>query len=356
MEENVNEIVSDGSIAKTSPKIDISYYRPKLIHRVLANVIDILIFAFVFVSSFLGVRELIKINPTYQTKSQELIQIRVDSGLYEYDDDNILRDIVSVLNYDKGQTAKSRCTLSKKAIDTFITYAQGVATNERYEEIVKDYRDYRLKSDMVHNNIALFVANESNEVVENPELLDSVESVSSQVYVTFYEKAYKPYIDDHLQAYLSIAIPSYKEIINYQNNMLIWVNIFPVYCGTGLLVYLLPLFIFRRGRMTFGKALYGIGLVDSNCLSPSLPRILARFAIFYFAILILSLLTFGLPMILSFSLMAFSKNKQGFPDYMLRLVEVDARRTKIYLSFQEVELEKTTPYKKPVDFTTKNYD
>ena len=107
MEENVNEIVSDGAIAKTSPKIDISYYRPKLIHRVLANVIDILIFAFVFVSSFLGVRELIKINPTYQAKSQELIQIRVDSGLYEYDDDNILRDIVSVLNYDKGQTAKS---------------------------------------------------------------------------------------------------------------------------------------------------------------------------------------------------------------------------------------------------------
>jgi hypothetical protein len=125
---------------------------------------------------------------------------------------------------------------------------------------------------------------------------------------------------------------------------------------TGLIVYLVPLFIFRRGRMTFGKAMYGVGLVDSNCLSPSIGRTLARFSIFYFTILILSVFTFGLPIILSFSLMAFSKNKQGFADYMLRINEVDAKRTKIYFSFQEVELEKTSPYKKPIDFKTRNYD
>ena len=202
----------------------------------------------------------------------------------------------------------------------------------------------------------MFVIDENNEVIENPELFESVESVSSQIYTEYYKKAYQPYIDNHLQAYLVVVVPNYKSIITYQTNMLLWVNIFAVYCFTGLIVYLLPTLILRRGRMTVGKAIYGIGLVDANCLSPSLPRSLARFAIFYFAILILSLFTFGLPIIISFSLMVFSKNKQGFPDYMLRLTEVDSRRTKIYLSFQEVELEKTTPYKKPVDFKTRNYD
>lgn len=356
MEEKINEVVSGEAVATNSQDINVLYYRPKFSHRVFANLIDILIFIFVFLSCFLGVREIIRNAPTYKAKNQQLTQMRLDSGLYEYDDDNVLRDIVSVLNYDKGQTEKSRMTRSKKAIDTFVSYAKSVATNENYEEIVKDYREYRLKETMVHNDIPMFVVNESNEVVENPVLFESVESVSSQIYTTYYKKVYQPYIDEHLQAYLVIVVPNYKSIINYQTNMLLWVNIFAVYCFTGLITYLLPMLIFRRGRMTFGKLVYGIGLVDSRCLSPSLPRTLARFAILYFGIVILSLFTFGLPIILSFSLMVFSKNKQGFPDYMLRLTEVDSRRTKIYFSFQEVELEKTTPYKKPVDFKTRNFD
>ena len=355
MEENINEIVSDSEVATNSQKIDVLYYRPKLTHRVFANLVDILIFAFVFVSCFLGVREIIRATPSYKAKSQQLTQIKVDSGLYAYDDDNVLRDIVSVLNYDKGQSAKSIVNRSKKAIDNFLSYVQEVAPS-KYEEIVLDYRNFRLAEDMKYNNTPMFITNEENEVVENPVLTESVESISSPIYTEYYKKAYQPYIDNRLQAYLVISIPNYKPIITYQTNLLLWVNIFAVYCFTGFIVYLLPTLIFRRGRMTFGKALYGIGLVDANCLSPSLPRSIARFMIFYFAILILSLFTFGLPIIISFSLMVFSKNKQGFPDYMLKLVEVDGRRTKIYLSFQEVELEKTMPYKKPIDFKPRSFD
>ena len=355
-EENINEIVSDGEMATNSDQINVFYYRPKLLHRVFANFIDILLFIFVFLFCFLASREIVRATPDYKAKAQQLTDMKLASGLYEYDDDNVLRDIISVLNYDKGQSAKSRATKSRKAIDKFISYAKEVATNENYQEIVLDYRNFRLAETMTHNDIPMFVVDENDEVVENPALLESVESISSQIYTTYYKKAYQPYIDNKLQAYLVITIPNYKSLVKYQTNILLWVNIFASYCLTGLLVYLTPILIFKRGRMTFGKLVYGIGLVDSKCLSPSLPRSLARFAIFYFAILILSLFTFGLPIIISFSLMVFSKNKQGFPDYMLRLTEVDARRTKIYLSFQEVELEKTTPYKKPVDFKPRSFD
>lgn len=352
----VNEVVSKDDVPVNDKGTNVLYYHPKFTHRVFANLLDILIFIFVFFACFLGVREIIRANPTYQNKSAQLTQIKLDTGMYDYDDDNILRDIVSVLNNDKGQSAKSRAVKSRKAIDTFLSYVEANSTNEMYQNIVKDYRDFRLDGSMTHSDIPLFVINENDEVIENPVLIESVESVSSQVYVTYYEKAYKPYIDNHVQAYLVIAIPAYKEIIQYQNNLLLWVNIFAVYCFTGLLVYLVPPLIFRRGRMTLGKLLYGIGLVDSNCLSPSIGRFLARFAIFYFSILVLSILTFGIPMIISLSLMVFSKNKQGFPDYMLRLTEVDAKRTKIYLSFQEVELEKLNVDKKPIDFTPRHFD
>ena len=356
MSENINEIVSDAKVAKTDATQNVAYYRPKFIYRVLANLIDVLIFILVFFSIFLGVREIIKINPEYKAKSEQLTQIKLDSGAYEYDDDNILRDIVSVLNNDKGQSAKSRAVRSRKAIEKFISYSETVSEREKYEEIVKDYREYRLSDNMKQEDTPLFVIDEKNEVIENPELLESVESVGTNIYKVYYTKVYQPYIDNHIQAYLVTAIPNYKSIISYQTNVLLWGNIFSVYCFTGLLVYLLPIFIFRRGRMTWGKAIYGIGLLDDRCLSPSIARIIARFSIFYFGVLILSLFTFGLPLIISFSLMAFSKNKQGFADYMLRLNEVDAKRTKIYLSFQEVELEKTSPYKEPIKFSTKNYD
>ena len=301
-------------------------------------------------------REIIKANPTYKAKNEQLIQIRVDSGAYAYDDDNVLRDIISVLNYDKGQTAKSRMVRSRRAIETFIAYAHEVSTEEKYNTIVNDYYEFRLAEDMKTGNMPLFVLDADNQVVENPDVLAAAESVSSPVYKTYYEQAYKPFIDEHVQGYLVTAIPHYYDIIKYQTNMLLWVNIFATYAVSGLLVYFVPIFIFRRGRMTVGKRAYGIGLVDGNCLCPSIGRTIARFAVFYFTVYIASIFLFGLPMILSFSLMAFSKKKQGFPDYMLGTQEIDAKRTKIYFSLQEAEMENISTYKKPVNFTTRNFD
>ena len=356
MAEQINEVVSDAKVASSNQELQVSYYRPSFGFRALANLIDILILAFVFVSGFLGVREIIKANPIYKARSEQLIQIRLDSGTYAYDDDNVLRDIVSVLNYDKGQTAKSRMLRSKKAIDTFMTYAHEVATEENYNIIVTDYRDFRLSDDMKTGNLPLFIVNEENEVVENPEVIDTAESVTSPVYKTYYDEVYAPFIDKHIQGYLVTAIPHYYDIIKYQTNILLWVNIFATYAVSGLLVYCIPPFIFRRGRMTIGKRVYAIGLVDSNCLCPSVGRTIARYAIFYFAVYIASILLFGLPMILSFSLMAFSKKKQGFPDYMMGLQEIDAKRTKIYFSLQEAEMENISTYKKPIDFKPEKFD
>lgn len=132
--------------------------------------------------------------------------------------------------------------------------------------------------------------------------------------------------------------------------MLLFVELPISYMVAGLLIYLLPLFIFRRGRKTFGKAIYRIGLVDSNFLSPKIGRTIARFCIFYFGVLILSVLTFGIPFFVSFSLMAFSKKKQGFPDYMLGLLEVDTYRTKIFMSTEEIALRGVNTHSKAVDF------
>ena len=109
------------------------------------------------------------------------------------------------------------------------------------------------------------------------------------------------------------------------------------------------LFIKRRGRKTIGKAIYHIGLVDDRLLAPTYARFTARFAILLFAELILSVFSFGIPYIISFSLMAFSKRKQGFPDYMLHLYEVDTSKANIYLDYVEAQL-KNELHGEAIDF------
>ena len=101
---------------------------------------------------------------------------------------------------------------------------------------------------------------------------------------------------------------------------------------------------------TFGKAMYHIGLVDANIFSPSFARFSARFGIFLGAELILSLVTFGIPFLISFSMMAFSRRHQGFPDYMLGLTEIDASKNRIYLDKVDIELTHNPPHKDPPDF------
>ena len=54
--------------------------------------------------------------------------------------------------------------------------------------------------------------------------------------------------------------------------------------------------------------------------------------------------------------MVFSKKKQGFPDFMLGLTEVDTNKQKIYFNKYEVAIENTQMYGDPVDFKPEQDD
>ena len=167
--------------------------------------------------------------------------------------------------------------------------------------------------------------------------------------LTYFEKVYAPYIDDHCQGYLVTLFPNYLELVRFESNCLFFAELLPAYMLSPIVVYYVPTLFFKRGRMTIGKWMYHIGLVDKRLLIPSFKRSSARFLIFYFAELMLSPFTFAIPFIVSASLMAFSKSHQGFPDYLLGLYEVDADSNKLFFSHDEILLSDLGA-KKPVDF------
>ena len=355
-----NEILEQGSI--NAEEMKVVYYRPKLIRRVMANFIDIFIFVIVFASLFMATRAIVSNTDEYKNNMATLEQIRLDCGLYVQKRSGEVTDIITYLNSDTAFNNEYKRDRSNEAIDDFFTYASSVCDIETYAEMKRDYNQFRLDENMIYKNdsspyngMALFLKDDADNIVENPDLIAPGNYVPN-IYGYYYDNAYKPYIDGHAQGFLATKIPHFYDIMRYLSLTIIFAVIAPAYLVSGILVYYVPTLFFVRGRCTLGKALYRIGLVDSRVLSPTFARTTARFAIFYFAELILSIVTLGLTYILSFTLMIFSKNKQGFPDYMLGLTEIDMSRTKIYRSFDEADLDRLQPHGKPVDFKVRNFD
>ena len=165
----------------------------------------------------------------------------------------------------------------------------------------------------------------------------------------YYKNIFKPFIMSDCAGYLIVEFPEYYDSMKVMSNYLFFIEI-PVSLALGaILAYYVPGLFFRRGRKTLGKALFRIGLVDDKILSPSFWRFTARFGIF-FVELVTSLFTFAIPFIISFTLMVASKGKQGFPDYMLRLTEVDVSKAKIYLNKYDALLDSSKQNKEPIDF------
>jgi hypothetical protein len=326
--------------APKKEKIEIHYMTPRFHRRVFANLVDIIIFVLVFLCLFLGARAIVTNDSRYVSKEDEIVLAMKESGLYHVDDDGTTTDIVSYYkNGDFSGSEKKEGAV--QAISTFFGYADAKCEASVAAEIRDSYDAYRLDGSLAYEGVAYFIE-DSSGIIENPECAANDEA--------YFTEAYAPYIDDYLQGYLVTRIPGYVELSRYEAKCLILYEILPSYGITGILVYLIPPLCFRRGRYTLGKALYHIGVADSRLLALSYPRTIARWAIFYFAELWLSLVTFGIPFIISFSMMAFTKKKQGFPDYMLGLLEVDLSHAKLYKSYDEIRMSRLSFDKEAPDF------
>ena len=321
---------------------EIHYSCPKFHRRIFANLVDFLLFAFSFVLLFIGSRAVVTSVPFYVERNETLLAIRKESGLYKVNGTKSV-DIVSYLDDEKNQySAYAKMTLADQAIQSFIAYVGNKASTEDSFKVQNDYDAYRLNADLAYKGIAYFVRDDSGAIVRNRNC-----GADNQ---TYFEKAYSPFIDKQCQGYLLTLVPGYLELTKFESNILFFVEIPIAFVLAGVLVYLIPPLFFKRGRKTLGKAMYQIGLVDSRLLSCSLPRYFARWSIFFFGELCLSMFSFGIPFIISFSMMAFSKKKQGFPDYLLGLFEVDTSHDKLYHSYEEISVEGVAGEKAPVDF------
>lgn len=113
----------------------------------------------------------------------------------------------------------------------------------------------------------------------------------------------------------------------------------PVVLNISLIVFglVMPLCL-RRGRKTLGKLVFGLGVLNVHGLNPKWWHYLLRFLFLLVVEVNLSLVTFGLPLIVSFSMLVFGKRGQSLHDYVMNTYVVDAKSKKIYLDSEEYSL------------------
>ncbi len=332
-------------------KKEVVYARPSIFRRVMANLIDIILFLIIGFGILLGARSIVNNTASHRAQLDIVNKTRLDSSLYvEYNG-----NIVSVLTYlensgistDTRKMVLSRAYIEGKHdeeddINGFLAYCHGDYGSEELFNTVSDaYDKTRLDAIDALTGKHYFVVDEHGDIIMNPDL--------ETPFVNYY-KIYQSFLYNYCEPVLSSAFPLYKAALKSFVIDLLAIEL-PISCAlAGIIVYFVPTIIFWRGHKTLGKLTYKIGVVGSDCLNISFRKNLARFAIFYFAILLLSLVTFALPVLITFSMMVFTKNKQGFQDYMLGLFEIDTTGTKIYRDLEEAKIDQLNTNKKAVDF------
>ena len=346
---------------KDTPQNDevmtINYTRPKLFHRLLANLVDIFIMVLLFIGLFIGTRAIVQNTDHYKGQMARQRELQQESGLYVQNPGNdVSGDLVDIIYYldtyksvygkefngesSSGGEPIGRNGLCVKAINQFIAFTKENASEERYQDLLVYYDSARL--DPTLDGVHYF--EKSGDDIVPTSLADNTNNLSK-----YYDNVFKPFIEKRCIPFLTANIPEYHEIAKMEYRYLLFVEIPIAYLVSGFLTFFVPPLFFKRGRKTLGQALYHMGLIDERLLSPTLPRFLARFAIFYFLELLISLFSFGIPYIISFSMSIFSKNKQNFPDYMTKLYLVDTSKANIYMDYVEAQL-KNKLHGEAIDF------
>ena len=308
---------------------EIEYYRPKFTRKLAASFMDAFIFSllsllFVVISKAIG-----DVTPTYKQNSSELDTIKLDSGLFLEDNDGLVRDIVTIYNLD---TETNSSVVEKEvvnSINNFFTYVDNNLSNELYESMIKEFDELRLDQKLIYsyegNTYKLFIQKDG-KVVKNNEIV-----IPSKSYISFY----KDYIDNYALGYFHSKIDRVVTLEKYFSYVMAIEVIVGVLVGSIINYYVFPL-IFRRNRYTLGRLTYKIGLVNKDVLHVSFGQFTLRFLIIFFLEIALSFVTFGIPIIFSFTMSLVTKKKQYFHDYLLGIEEVDLQDNQVYYSKDEV--------------------
>lgn len=297
--------------------MEVEYSKAKLYKRWFAFLIDLMLMflvgmIFYSLSSFIAQK-----TPSYSSSVIERQEIQKNVSIYDSDGNLI---ILTVSKSDDPYEKKK--DILNTAIEDF--YHNPSFFSQQDNTYYAKYQE-RKKEAKTDNGTLLF------ERDENTDNCIEKENILAKDYFQFYSDE----IEKYLVGYLSLN-QRYQDITNYLFRVTLYCLIVSMTLSFLLFFLAMPM-ILRRGRQTVGMYLFKISLISADALNLTLKQFLIRFLFEFFIGYLLSLVTFGLPLLVSLTMMHLSKTGQDFFDYMTNTYVIDSSKKDVYLDYSEFE-------------------
>jgi RDD family. len=320
----------------------IEYEYPHFSYVAFSNLLDFLLCTLLCLMIFIGTKTIAENTNSYTKTNEDFDTLKVESNLYLLSEDKSrIQDIVTFYNASSNYSQSEMESDLSSRIDGFILFMESNASQSDYLVIKATYDDFRVSDSLTYNGLSYFVINDG--VISK----NSAAEIPSKEYV---ENVYKYYIDNYA---LGQFVSKCEEALNYQkyfSNCLFFIEI-PIAFISSIIIYfyIIPLCL-SRGKKTIGKLVFHIATLNSKFLSPKFWQFTLNFVIFFLLECCLSVVSFLIPFIISFSMAAFGKKKQNFHNYLTNFYLVDCSTLKIYKSKDEIVKDDLIVHT-PIDFT-----
>lgn len=288
----------------------LEYSKARIYQRVFSFFIDLFLAVLLgmIINSLCGL--VTSVVPKYQEVLQERIELQDQSGLF---DENQKLWTLSLEGSD--MTIQEKKELLSTRLDEFYH-------NDVFFEDDTFYQSYqKRKSEAVNEKGELLFELISGSYVEK--------DFSDDVYYSFYQKEFENYASAALSHNVRFADLS---------NLIVRISVIEIVLsmsvGFALSFVIMPL-ILKRGRKTIGMYLFKISLVGGDALNVRGKILLFRNALLLLIGYWLTIFTFGIPWLVSLTMMTFSKTGQDFFDYMSGTYVVSTKDKDIYLDYAE---------------------
>ena len=288
----------------------LEYSKARIYQRVFSFFIDLFLAVLLgmIINSLCGL--VTSVVPKYQEVLQERIVLQDQSGLF---DENQKLWTLSLEGSD--MTIQEKKELLSTRLDEFYH-------NDVFFEDDTFYQSYqKRKSEAVNEKGELLFKLISGSYVEK--------DFSDDVYYSFYQKEFENYASAALSHNVRFADLS---------NLIVRISVIEIVLsmsvGFALSFVIMPL-ILKRGRKTIGMYLFKISLVGGDALNVRGKILLFRNVFLFLIGYWLTIFTFGIPWLVSLTMMTFSKTGQDFFDYMSGTYVVSTKDKDIYLDYAE---------------------
>ncbi|MFA6666946.1 MAG: RDD family protein [Bacilli bacterium] len=295
---------------------EINYKMVPMSKRLLASLVDFLFSIFTGFILLCLVLLIAERNENYSSLFTKRDEIVIESGLYIKNSEDKTERISSFYDDNNDLTYNEKSNLIDEKLnyyfnlETYFPDKDGVAIYNKAKRSTKD--DDKL---LFNEDYSRALVNSDYDEAYYNFYCDTVDNVA----VSYLTRS---------EAYYNIA----KQIVIIDSIFLIACYLFPII----IFFYIMPL-IFRRGHTTLGQKIFKIGIVNFDGLNCKFSKFTLRFLFFFFIEIILSLIAFLIPLIVSFSMLGFSKRRQTLHDYVLNTYAVDISQDDIYLNLSEYE-------------------